>query len=55
VNNLTILLIGSGVFSLLLTGLYFSAKEFIRVSDRPDIGKGSNVMPLRGIERDQAA
>ncbi len=54
-NNLTIFLIGSGVFSLLLTGLYYSAKEFIRVSERPDIGKGSNVTPLRRIERDQAA
>lgn len=54
-NNLTLFLIGSGVFSLMLTGLYLSAKEFLRVSNRPDIGKGANVTPLRPIERDRAA
>ena len=45
-NNLTILFVGLGVFSLLLTGLYLSAKEFILHSDRPDLVKGSDVTSL---------
>ena len=54
-NNLTIFAIGLGVFSLLLTGLYLSAREFLRTSQRPDLIKGNNVTPFRRIERDKAA
>lgn len=54
-SNLTIFAIGVGVFSLLLTGLYLSAREFLRASRRPDLVKGSNVTPFRRIERDKAA
>jgi len=54
-SNLVIFLIGIGVFSLLLTGLYLSAREFLRVSDRPDRIKGQNVTAFRRIDRDQAA
>ena len=54
-SNLMIFLIGFGVFSLLLTGLYLSAQEFLRVSERPDTVKGKNVTPFRRIEHDRAA
>lgn len=54
-NDLSIFLIGFGVFFLLLTGLYLSAKEFIRVSERPDLTKGSNVAEFRRVDRDEAA
>ena len=54
-NDLMIFLIGFGVFLLLLTGLYLSAKEFIRVSDRPDLAKGANITDFRHVDRDEAA
>lgn len=39
--NTTILFIaGLIVFVLMLTGLYLTATEFIKVSDRPDLVKG---------------
>ncbi len=54
-SNVAIFLIGFGVFSLLLTGLYVSARESLRVSERPDLVKGENVTAFRRIERDRAA
>ena len=54
-SDLAIFIVGGGVFSLLLTGLYLSAREFIRVSDRPDRLKGADIRQLRTVENDEAA
>lgn len=42
-TNLTLMLIGMGVFSLLLTGLALSAYEFLNTAERPDLKKGAEL------------
>jgi len=39
-SNLALLMIGLGVFSLMLIGLVLTMTEFTRISDRPDKRKG---------------
>lgn len=54
-NDAVILLFGFGVFTLLLTGLYLSAREFLKASDRPNLIKGKNVAAVqRQRDRDAA-
>ena len=54
-NNLTLFLFGCGVFALMLTGLYLSAKSFLSASERPDTLKGNNVSQFRRVDYDKAA